>query len=311
MNDDYLWDRSGEPDPEIARLESLLARYRHDAPLRAPRPRRRAWLAIAATILIAFAATFAWRFHWSEGAAWEILTVAGTPTLDGRAIQVGDRLPVGGEIRTDERSRVIVRIARVGDLEIEPRSRVTLTGTKRGAHRIKLESGTISARVWAPPFTFGVRTPAGLASDLGCVFTLHYAENAGHVGVLSGFVDFDGPTRSSLIPAGAIAELRERGPGTPYYPDATPHFRAALHRFDFENDRDALRDVIKHARKRDVMTLLHLLERAEEYPEWRKPLFERAAGFAPPPDGGDIDAWRKSIGVGSPKRWWLHWRDVL
>ena len=30
---DYLWDRSGEPDPEIQRLESLLAEFQHDQPI--------------------------------------------------------------------------------------------------------------------------------------------------------------------------------------------------------------------------------------------------------------------------------------
>jgi len=29
---DYLWDRSGEPDPEIQQLESLLGKFRHDSP---------------------------------------------------------------------------------------------------------------------------------------------------------------------------------------------------------------------------------------------------------------------------------------
>ena len=28
-DDDYLWDGSGEPDPEVVRLESLLAPLRH------------------------------------------------------------------------------------------------------------------------------------------------------------------------------------------------------------------------------------------------------------------------------------------
>ena len=32
MNDDYLWNRSGNSDPEVERLEGLLARYRHDSP---------------------------------------------------------------------------------------------------------------------------------------------------------------------------------------------------------------------------------------------------------------------------------------
>jgi hypothetical protein len=29
MNDDYLWDRSGEPDPEVERLERVLGKYRY------------------------------------------------------------------------------------------------------------------------------------------------------------------------------------------------------------------------------------------------------------------------------------------
>ena len=32
MKDDYLWDGSGEPDPEVQKLENLLGRYRHDQP---------------------------------------------------------------------------------------------------------------------------------------------------------------------------------------------------------------------------------------------------------------------------------------
>ncbi|HVF89921.1 MAG TPA: hypothetical protein VNH22_07630 [Blastocatellia bacterium] len=45
MSDDYLWDGSGEPDPEVERLENLLSRYRHKpAPLKMPDDRSRfAW----------------------------------------------------------------------------------------------------------------------------------------------------------------------------------------------------------------------------------------------------------------------------
>ena len=32
MRNDYLWDGSGEPDPEVQRLELLLGRLRHDRP---------------------------------------------------------------------------------------------------------------------------------------------------------------------------------------------------------------------------------------------------------------------------------------
>jgi hypothetical protein len=65
MNDDYLWDRSGEPDPEVERLERVLGEYRYrETPLSpALRSRfswqRKPWVrfaaAAAAAILIVVA----------------------------------------------------------------------------------------------------------------------------------------------------------------------------------------------------------------------------------------------------------------
>lgn len=61
MKDDYLWDGSGEPDPEIEQLEKVLSRYRYQPkPLGAAfdqqlLPRRARWwprLAVAAAIII-------------------------------------------------------------------------------------------------------------------------------------------------------------------------------------------------------------------------------------------------------------------
>src|SRR5260370_34923517 len=66
--DDYLWNGSGEPDPEVQKLETVLRRYRHNQP--APkidevveiRPVKRRWsffnlrwsyqLAVVATVLL-------------------------------------------------------------------------------------------------------------------------------------------------------------------------------------------------------------------------------------------------------------------
>ncbi len=68
MNDDYLWDKSGEPDPEIQQLEQILGTLRYQ-----PRPfeipddvvvhRRRNYfplMAIAATLIIALLAAGLW-----------------------------------------------------------------------------------------------------------------------------------------------------------------------------------------------------------------------------------------------------------
>lgn len=62
MNDDYLWDKSGEPDPQIQQLEEILGTLRYQPkPLQLPRRRNYVpWLAIAATVTIALLATGLW-----------------------------------------------------------------------------------------------------------------------------------------------------------------------------------------------------------------------------------------------------------
>ena len=66
MKDDYLWDKSGQPDPQIQQLEEILGTLRYEPrPLVMPdnlrSPRRRnhfPLLAIAAAILLAMLAVF-------------------------------------------------------------------------------------------------------------------------------------------------------------------------------------------------------------------------------------------------------------
>ena len=68
MNDDYLWDKSGQPDPQIQQLEEILGTLRYEprpialpAELRAPRRRNHfPLLAIAASILLALMAGGIW-----------------------------------------------------------------------------------------------------------------------------------------------------------------------------------------------------------------------------------------------------------
>jgi hypothetical protein len=68
MNEDYLWDKSGEPDPQIQELEEILAPLRYqpkplELPEEMPATRKRNYvplLAIAATVLIALLAGAVW-----------------------------------------------------------------------------------------------------------------------------------------------------------------------------------------------------------------------------------------------------------
>ena len=62
MNDDYLWDKSGEPDPQIQQLEEILGTLRYEPkPLNLPHRRNYfPLLAIAATVLVALLSGGLW-----------------------------------------------------------------------------------------------------------------------------------------------------------------------------------------------------------------------------------------------------------
>lgn len=61
MNDDYLWNKSGEPDPQIQELEEILAPLRYQPrPLALPQRRNYLPVAIAATLLISLLAGALW-----------------------------------------------------------------------------------------------------------------------------------------------------------------------------------------------------------------------------------------------------------
>ena len=62
MNDDYLWDKTGQPDPQIQQLEEILGTLRYQ-PRPLPFPQKRNYfplLAIAASLLLALLAGGIW-----------------------------------------------------------------------------------------------------------------------------------------------------------------------------------------------------------------------------------------------------------
>ncbi|HME90290.1 MAG TPA: hypothetical protein VKE49_02625, partial [Myxococcaceae bacterium] len=147
MTDDYLWDRSGEPDPEVERLEALLSRYGHRAPMRI-RPRRASWrlaarIATAALILVGlFPAYLALLPRFGQpGAVWPVTARAGTPSIDGTPVNRLAGLRIGQVLRTDAASRAEIRAGRLGRVIVEPNSVIRLVESGRDRHRLSLERG--------------------------------------------------------------------------------------------------------------------------------------------------------------------------
>jgi hypothetical protein len=342
-SDDYLWDGSGEPDPEIQRLEALLGRFRHDRPAPAfpeivhDRPwtfspwRIRLFPALA-TAAVAVAAIAVATFLVYERkpapateAGWDVSRVAGTPRIGRKAISGKEgtsRLGIGQMLETDRQSRASLQADDIGQIEVDPSTRLRLLSMSSGLKRIALDRGTIHTYIWAPPGQFVVDTPSAVTVDLGCAYTLQVDDSgAGLVRTSLGWVGFKLNGHESFIPSGAACATRPKlGPGTPYFEDASAEFRAALTRFDFEDSTpqqhaSGVAIVLGQARKRDVLTLWHLLARVDE--GQRLLVYNRLRQLAPPPAGVTkegilrldqplLDLWWNELGFDDISVW-RHW----
>ncbi|HYO91631.1 MAG TPA: FecR domain-containing protein [Pyrinomonadaceae bacterium] len=218
--------------------------------------------------------------------AWDVARLAGAPQVGVERIEGSGRLFVGEWLETDSSSRARINVANIGQVEIEPNSRVRLVQTSATEHRLAMERGLMRANIDAPPRLFIVDTPSAVAVDLGCAYTLEVDDaGRGHLHVTAGWVALEAKGRESLVPAGAACITEPgKGPGTPYFDDVSAKFRDALERLDFAGGgAQALKIVLAEAREYDTLTLWHLLSRVEGAE--RRRVYERMAALIPPPAG--------------------------
>jgi hypothetical protein len=339
MSDDYLWDRSGPPDPEVARLEELLRPLGQQENATVPTIRLKAdtthgtqWsrtrmvrvlIPLAAAAMVVLAVGGWWLVARSRPTtSWEVIRFEETPTSSRRITGRGD-LPVGGWLETNPREKVIIKVADIGNVNVEPLTRVRLIGSHAGNHRLQLVRGTLHATILAPPGQFAVETASSTVVDLGCAYTLTVDEaGAGLVTVTLGWVGFEWRGRESFIPAGFSGQTRPAvGPGTPYHMDSSPAFRRALETIDFRSDAPdtsaAVSLVLAESIERDEVTLWHLLTRVPVGERDR--VFDRLARFVAPPAGVTregvragrrdmLDQWWDALGLGTAS-WWRTWKQ--
>lgn len=320
MSDEYLWDRSGPPDPEIERLERVLATLRHEDDRRlwnVDRGRNRSpkrWIAMAAAAVVLMTVA-AWALMRTAGreSPWQVVAVKGTA-----AVRPSTKLRTGQMLLTDASASVTLEAGEIGRIDVAPGSELRVIESSAGRHTLSLPHGTIHALIWAPPRQFVVDTPSARAIDLGCQYTL--AVDAGGNGVLTvetGWVAFQFDGRESFIPAGAECHTnRSKGPGTPYYQDASETLRRSVTEFDATGDVDALRRVLSEARPRDGLTLWHLLTRAPA--SEREPVFDRFAALVKLPpevtregalgkDPHTLDLCWNALNLENAG-WWREWK---
>jgi hypothetical protein len=250
MNEDYLWDRSGPPDIETAQLERILGRLSYHPP-----KKKTHWriIAAAAILLVSLAAGILLRR--GDVTSWQLRV----GNKQATAVRKGQVIETGGTTSAALESQSI------GEVHIEPGSKLRLVKAGQNEQQFALDHGTIHAFIWAPPTQFVVDTMAARTVDLGCQYTLAVApDGSGTLTVTMGWVAFQSGRLESFIPAGAKCRTRPGyGPGTPYREDASKSFIDALNRFDTKGDPAALSIVLQTARPADGLTLWHLLSRTQ------------------------------------------------
>src|SRR5262249_15964181 len=205
-----------------------------------------------------------------------------------------------------------VKIANIGQMTIDPNSRIRLLVTQSNEHRIALDRGRLEATTWAPPRLFIVETPLANAVDLGCRYTLQVQDDGRSlVHVTLGLVALEREGSETIVPAGAFCRTRNlkgSGLGTPYFEDASPQLQAALALLDAgaqAGERSRQLEIVLHeTRGRDGLTLWHLLSRMDA--QSRGLIYDRLAQLIPPPtsvtregivalDSTMLGAWKQVV----------------
>jgi hypothetical protein len=311
MNDEYLWDRTGDPDPDVAHLEQALSAFalRPDTRKR-PRPVIWRWWAAAAAIAVVASGAAALLHHHEAVSmtSWQLSNPDGThkPIRSGEWIET-----------TGNKSEVLESES-VGRVSLGPQSRMRLITANDTRQMFALQQGTIHALIWAPPAKFVVDTPGARTVDLGCAYTLHVAhDGTGLLTVEVGWVAFQWRDLESFIPAGAACRTRPgHGPDTPFFLDARPEFKQALAAFDREGKPYLLSTVLQSARKEDALSLWHLLARTSGND--RAAVFDRLGKLVSLPptvtreailrgDRNALDASWNALHLGDTS-WWREWK---
>lgn len=223
-----------------------------------------------------------------ERNTWDVTALAGRPLIGQTRLAASGHLRVGDWVQTDDSSRALIAVGKIGQLEVRPDTRLQLVVATATEHRLALARGAIDAKVDAVPRLFFVDTPAGTAIDLGCAYTLETDSlGNGLLHVTAGEVEFQTGPRVARVPLGALVRIRPaHGPGIPYVEDAPAPLVRALVAFDFEQRGTrarATRTVLALARAQDALSLWHLLQRVE--PALRGLVYDRLATLMPPPPG--------------------------
>src|SRR5882762_11236367 len=103
--------------------------------------------ALASLVLVGLVIGFAafWLRHSpkSLGPSWDVARLDGAPRIGADLISDKAKLGIGQWLETDTNSRAQISVSDIGQVEIDPNSRVRLVETKPTEHRLELAEGRL------------------------------------------------------------------------------------------------------------------------------------------------------------------------
>lgn len=215
---------------------------------------------------------------------WPVIKIKGVTQINSKIVTGTDSIKIGDWVTTKDSAQAVLQIPGVGNVTIQPNTKVKIIRADGNEQHIGLEYGTIDADINTKPGTFFVESRSATAIDLGCSYTMSIDDKGdGLIYVKSGMVALSANGRESLVPAGKFCMAKEgMGPGTPYRSNSSPELRAALMSYDFgKGGSAAVNSILKHATKPDAVTLINLLPKVEG--DNKMKVYERLTRIAPPP----------------------------
>ncbi|MFA7418247.1 MAG: zf-HC2 domain-containing protein [Melioribacteraceae bacterium] len=215
---------------------------------------------------------------------WQVVSIAGNHTVNGRADK-SDKWDQGETLSTDDQSKAIVTIPKVGTMEVGTNSLLVLDRAKDGANQVYIKKGSVSISNTEDMPDYSLIVDGFEIIDRGGKFELAAGSSLGAIlKVNFAFVEIPYNGNSFMIDENHTCVLRKgKRPGTPIHVKASDSLRAAVELFDFGNGGEAsVERIISLAKEEDMLTLLSLIPHVQQLQ--RQILFQEISNRFPPPE---------------------------
>lgn len=226
------------------------------------------WFASAAVILLIVSVTLISYssknvFSVEEMSNWKLISLKGGAFVNGVK---SDKVNIGDWIQTDSVSSVVLKIANVGDVSIEPNTKVRFIQSDGNISRIEVLYGTVNAST-SQADKFILQASNMKVQDKGGSYSFKVDDKGnGVIYVNNGIANVESGNKSAIVTDGKFCFYKpEYGIGVPFRKDASREFQNALFNYDFNNGGiQSVYYAVANAAPEDYTSLMNLIPRVDD-----------------------------------------------